>query len=232
MDQLGIKVLACFPDLNAFGTEQRGDGATDTSPPSSAGRLINQALAFKLLSAATLLLLAVAAFPFFSSRADRPTGSPSATDAPLPWQVGPAAGPAEATMAQSPTPRPATVVPATPQQSAAPVPLPSPSETAAAPPPTTADQRCASVPGRCPPPADVPLMSRWPDPAHAAGPQDNLGAEAPRAEANQPMAVRPPEYEADARAGNRPDAPRAPAKPNTEKSVTGDRYDRTRPSAD
>ena len=97
--------------------------------------------------------------------------------------------------------------------------LPPPPETAAAPPPA--------------PSADVPLMSsRWPNPAHAAGPQDNLGAEAPRAEANQPMAVRPPEYQADARAGNRPDAPRAPAKPNTDKSVTGDRYDRTRPSAD
>ncbi len=218
MDQLGIKVLACFPDLNSFKTEQRDDGAAETSPPSSAGRIINQALAFKLLSAVTLLLLAVAVFPLFSSRADRPAASPSATDASLPWQAGATAGPGETTMAQSSAPRPATVVPATPQQSLAPVILPPPPETAAAPRPT--------------PSADVPLVSsRWPNPAHAVSPQDNPGGEPPRAEANQPMAVRPPEYQADARAGNRPDNPAAPANPNSDKSVTGDRYDRTRPSA-
>jgi hypothetical protein len=74
-------------------------------------------------------------------------------------------------------------------------------------------------------------MSRWPDSAHAIGPRDNVGAEAPRAEANQAMAVRPPEYQADARAGNRPDVTRAPINGQTKKSVTGDRYDSTRPSA-
>ena len=64
MDQPGIIVLARFPDLS-FHAEPKGDAAAETSPPSSVGRIINQALAFKLLAGLTLLLLAVAVFPLF-----------------------------------------------------------------------------------------------------------------------------------------------------------------------
>jgi hypothetical protein len=214
VDQPGIIVLARFPDLS-FHAEPRAD-ATDTSPPSSVGRIIDQALAFKLLSGVTLLLLAAAVFPLFSNRADKPAASPSAAEASPPWQTGPTAGPAEPAVAQSPATRPAIMVPAMPQPSAAPVILPPPPDaTVALPPVARADS------------------SPWPGPSRAAGPQDGLAGETPRAEANRSMAVgRQPEYQADTRAGSRRDAPRPSAEPYPDHPVPGNHYDSTRPSAD
>ncbi|MCE5266299.1 MAG: hypothetical protein LLG00_00230 [Planctomycetaceae bacterium] len=215
MDKVGIKVIASFPDLNALGREKHHGGLVQTEQPCSTGRIINQALAFKVLSAVTLLLLVIAVRPLFSGRAEKPAESPAMAATPTPWQ--PAANAAAGTMvAQMPAARPVTVVPAAPQEAAAPVVVPSPAKTTA---PPSAN-----------PPADGELASKWPDPGRAINPQAGYG-DAPRATANQPMTVRPAEYQADARTGNRPGLIGAPPVPNSNPSVPGNRYDRTRPSA-
>ncbi|MEN6452090.1 MAG: hypothetical protein ABFC96_16490 [Thermoguttaceae bacterium] len=161
--------------------------------------MINQALAFKLLSALTVVLLVAAAMPLLYGRAEKPAQAPSATGAVTGLQPGPAAAPK---IAQAPPPKPATVVPAAPQAATAPVAVPPPPETAAA---------------KTPPPAGD-LASQWPNPNHAiASPAEPA---TPSAIANQPTGVRQSVYEADARAGMRP---ASPMPSSFDKPLTGDR---------
>ena len=88
------------------------------------------------------------------------------------------------------------MIPASPERSRPPAIVPPPPETQG----HAATRRAA----------DEPLMSRWPNPAHAL--RQPAGADEPRASANQPIAVRPSEYEADRRAGHRPEDSDSPSK--------------------
>jgi len=173
-------VLARIPDLSADtgGRISENEGG---ALPMSCGRWTNQTLAFKLLSGLTLLLIVVAVLPFFSSRKEKPVDASSTTDALTPWRQEPSATAPEARMAQSHS-RPVTRVRAIPEQSPA----------SGIPP----GQPTAKNDANSKPATDEPLMSAWPNPARA-------GAEESRADAD-PTTSRPPEYEANARAGDEP----------------------------
>lgn len=190
MDRLGIRIVASFPDVNVAGARTRKDDAVEVGQPSSLGRLVSQAVAFKLLAGLTLVLLAIAAAPVFFGRGSKPAGPPSA------WCPTPAASPKSApTVAAS---RPATIVPATPRPSQPPATVPPTAETATA-------QKLV------PPLAS----SRWPDPAHAVASDNRARGEFPKAASNQPMTVRPTEYEADVRS----DSSKASAWPRSDKPL-------------
>ena len=184
-------VLARIPDLNAAGADGTADEDTDGGLPVSTGRLIKQWLSFRLLVGTALFLLIAAVIPFALGKKAPSVDPPSATDTATTWHS--ASG--SASTNTSPTDkiqtagaapvRPVALISAIPRQSCPPAIVPPPPETKGAP-----------QPGRA---ADGPLMSRWPNPAHAPSRPANAGAEPPRAIANQPVAVRPSEYEADRR---------------------------------
>lgn len=124
-------VLARLPDLGDVGRDRRG-GKT----PESRGRLIGQALSFKLLAVCVLLLIAIALIPWsLRKHSSSAESSPAAVGSAAPVSQPSASAP----VAASPPSAPA----ATPQ--------PQP-KVATAPPP--------------PPPAEIPRMSKWPSPDH------------------------------------------------------------------
>jgi hypothetical protein len=175
-------VLARIPDLNA-GSDGTAGEETFAGLPASTGRLIKQALSFRLLIGTAFFLLVAAVIPFvFGKKA--PSADPSpATDSATVWHNGSNPASAETLPAEKILPmpaRPVAVIPATSERSRPPVTVPPLTETKAAPQPR---------------PADPPQFSRWPNPDHAR-PQPT-GGEGPRANANQPAAGHPSEYEAD-----------------------------------
>jgi hypothetical protein len=178
-------VLARIPDLNA-GSDAAADEETFMGLPASTGRLIKQALSFKLLIGTALFLLVAAVMPFvFGKKA--PSADPSPViDSAAAWHSGsnPAlaerlpAGKMSATPAASS--RPVAVIPATSERVKPPATVP-----------PLPDKRAPPQPRS----ANGPLWSNWPNPAHATA--KPAGGEAPRADATQPATVRPSEYEAD-----------------------------------
>jgi hypothetical protein len=189
-------VLARIPDLNAAGAEGTVDDDSDGGLPTSAGRLVKQALSFRLLIGTALFLLAAAVIPFALGK-KAPPGDPSpASDSATVWHSPSSSASANTSpISRLPTAgtapqRPVALIPATSERSRPPAMIPPP------------DAKAASQPHRTP---DGPLMSRWPNPAQAHS--QPAGAEGPQASANQPITVRPSEYEADRRAGGQPQTP-------------------------
>ena len=152
-----LAVLARIPALN-IGTHEDSRGEL----PTSKGRLINQALSFKLLAGATFLFAVAAILPFTLSRGSqsRPSSDSSRpSDALAEWQPSPSAQ------------LPSTSTPAL--------------ATAVAPPTEVA---CESA---SPASTGAPLMSPWPNPAHPTLSPTEARFEQPPAGVNQAMAIRP-----------------------------------------
>jgi hypothetical protein len=195
-------VLARIPDLNAAGADGAADDDPDGGWPTSAGRLIKQALAFRLLIGTALFLLAAAVIPFILGKKAPSVDASSASDLATAWHSPSSSMSANASpMGKLPPAgtapqRPVALIPATPERSRPPAIIP-----------PVPDANVASQPHRT---TDNPLMSRWPNPARAPSPL--AGAEGPQASANQPIAVRPSEYEADRRAGRRSENSDNPSK--------------------
>jgi hypothetical protein len=172
-----LLVLARIPDLNGGGSRHRGRGLV------SRGRVIGQMLSFKLLAIATLLLVAMALVP----RTIRKSGQaadppPTAAGSPTPVAQAPASAPTSPPPTPAPAPQPKVAVapPAPAATSPPPAPAPAPQPKVAIAPPTPA-------------PAAMPTMSRWPNPDHPPSAPVATNVD-PHAGANQPMAIRPPEY--------------------------------------
>ena len=142
-------VLARIPDLGSVGRNRhRGRSLA------SRGRVIGQALSFKLLAVVALVLVAMALVPLTVRKSSQSADSPPT--------------PACTPVAQAPAPRRSVCRPLL-QHPRLPVAPPTPAV------------------------AEIPLMSKWPNPAHPTS-TPVAANEEPRAGANQPMAVRPPEY--------------------------------------
>lgn len=192
-------VLARIPDMNTFGTGSRIEEEGGTSLPTLSGRILNQSLSFKLLSGLAVFLIVVSVLPFFSGRKEAGSDSASAVDPLSQWQAGTSATPDEARVARAPAPRPMTLVSATPEQASAPEIIP-------------LEGKIKNEPQ---PAVETPLMSSWPNPSQLSDPRNYAGPETPRVGVNRPMAVRPTEYQADARSGKVPQGPGEGPRENT-----------------
>ncbi len=171
-----LMVLARIPDVGV--AEHH---ATRERLPTSSGRVIGQALSFKLLAVAVLLLVVTATIPFALWRnglATAPSTAPStAADASTPWQAG------------SPVPSAGTApIWAAPTVAAVPASAPTPVKPLLMPDVVPQPKVGSDFPA--PAATDAPLMSTWPNPSHPiASPE--AGGEEPRANMNQAMAIRP-----------------------------------------
>ena len=140
-------VLARIPDINSNTEESL---ANDESGwlPTSAGRLIQQAMSFKLLVGTALFLLVVAIVPLLTSRTPPGATDPAKVAEQSPtWHGGPTPAPAEAVPAAVAA-KPATMVPATSEPIRPPAVVTSEPKTKAPPKPARVAER--------------PLMSTWP----------------------------------------------------------------------
>jgi hypothetical protein len=163
-------VLARIPDVASAG-EHEGR----RNLPTSSGRVIGQALSFKLLTAVVVALVVVAVIPFALWRNSQATDPSATADAPPAWHPGEPA-PSAAT---APTWTPVAAVPAS-----APIP------TSPSPMPGMLPQPNVANASPAPASIDSPLMSAWPNSAHPI-PASQAGAEESRAGANETMAIRP-----------------------------------------
>jgi hypothetical protein len=158
-------VLARIPNLSSSRAERPPE-----EPPTSGGRIINQAFSWKLLASVALVLVALAIVPL-SSKRDAASSDPTAA--------------AEAWNPSAPTPAPAAEVasPWTTPVAMAP--------TSPAPVANTAFEPLAD--GVKPASASIaePLVSAWPNAPQSTWPKPATAEEQPQADANQSMAVRP-----------------------------------------
>jgi hypothetical protein len=175
-------VLARIPQITTANESARGE------LPVSRGRVIGQALSFRMLGTAVVVLVALAIVPYLFLRGNQPAAPSAAANTAPAWQPSPPASSADAApvwvapVAVTPKSAPATISPS-------PMPEVSPqAKVAVAPPPAQA----ASA-----------LMSPWPNPAHPASTPE-AGSEEPRASANQSMAIRPSEYIGNSHDNTRP----------------------------
>lgn len=152
-----LPILASIPDINSNADESQAEEETGWLP-TSAGRLIQQAMSFKLLVGTALFLLVVAVVPLITGRTPAVATDPATVADQSPrWHGGSTTASADATTPKETVPKPAvavkpaTVVPATPESARPPAVVSSP-------PPTKAPQQPARV-------AERPLMSTWPKPS-------------------------------------------------------------------
>jgi hypothetical protein len=174
--QTKLIVLARIPDLSV--SEHK---ASPGNRLASRGRVISQALSFKLLAVLALLLVAMAIVPLTVNKTGSPTDSPPAIDPVAARQPNSPAvltnagtGPI-APVAQTAVSTPTLVRPS-------PVPSVPPQPVIATTPPAPAPT----------PAAAAPLMSAWPNPGHPTSTPE-AGSNQPQASLNQAMAIRPSE---------------------------------------
>jgi hypothetical protein len=183
------KVLARIPDLHGAGVgkesaiHRRGGG-----PSASMGRILGQALSFKLLAGVALGLMAAAILPLLFATKSRTADSPSTNDL-LPSQANTSDTGHNASVA----PPKATLVRAMPEKASAPGAL--------GPPPPAIGNASPSFP------KDEATMSNWPNPAYGSPAKVGDGHRPPEPRANRPMTVRPPDYQADSRNADPPAGP-------------------------
>ena len=167
MDLQGTKLtlLARIPDLSI------AQEKPSKSLPLSKGRILNQAISFKLLAVAVVLLVVVALLPKVLKRGGSADTSVATESAPA-WG-GSAAATSSGAVAEVPAGLPA-------QASSSPIAgVASRSDVASAIPTSTS--------------VDEPLMSTWPNPNYPISSSEAGGGES-QSGANQPMALRPSEY--------------------------------------
>jgi len=174
MDLSGTKLtlLARIPDLSISPEEK-----PCKSKLFSRGRILNQAISFKLLAVAVVLLIVVALIPKVLKRGDSADRSVATESAPA-W-----GGSGATTSSESPAAAPASVADASGAK-------PVQGNVRPATRPALATGVASAIPASRP--VDEPLMSAWPNPNYPISPE-NGGVE-PQAGANQPMALRPSEY--------------------------------------
>lgn len=167
-------VLARIPDLRAVGPE-----TVDGERLLSTGRLINQALSFKLLAGAVLLLMVMAVVPFLVKKAGTSADPPVVADPATTWQLASSPMP---TSSAPPSAASVSMAAVSPPASDSVVPIPG-------------ELPQPAVAGRKPTPAstEAPLMSTWPNPAHPTSVSETTPENSP-ARVNQAMAIRPTEY--------------------------------------
>ena len=137
----------------------------------SRGRLIGQALSFKLLAVAALLLIAVAVVPWTVGTSEKsPDVSTATTPAPQ-WEPN---APASATEV--------AVVAASPVASPSPLPEILPQPEMANTPPTPAV-------------AEAPTTSPWPNPAHPINPLPEADGKPLETDVRPAIAIRPTDYD-------------------------------------
>jgi hypothetical protein len=189
-----VVVLARIPNLGQ--QTPNSDEDDDAFLSESGGRLIRQALSFKLLAGLTLCLLVVAVVPFpWFGQPSSATEPSVADDSVGSWQSDLPATRSDATT-QLDTPRQATLVRAAPELS--------PGHDSLARPQAERPQRAS------PPPADGPLMSKWPNPLATARTQNSPATDRAPSSVAPPATVWPVDYQADARGGQRPQRPPSP----------------------
>ena len=99
MDEMqSTLILARIPDLH-----KGSDSEPVAGGPASRGRLLSQALSFKLLAGGTLALLVVAIVPFSFAKKEPLTVSQTAGDSLPTWHKVPPAAPADTTAVESST---------------------------------------------------------------------------------------------------------------------------------
>lgn len=173
-------VLARIPNLNSSRTERPPE-----EPPTSKGRILSQALSWKLLASVALVLVALAIVPLATKR---DAASPEPATAAETWHPS-----VPAPTADVAPPWSAPVAQTTTAQSAV---TPSPIVTVLPEPPVNSvTPTSASI--------DEPLMSAWPNspqptnpspsttPTQSAWPRTDAVSQEPRVDANQSMAIRP-----------------------------------------
>lgn len=177
MDRTGTKplVVARIPDLSP--AEHR---ETRRELPPSTGRLIGQALSFKLLSATMLLLVVAATLSSVLGRNSRSTAS-STSDVVSEWRPGSDTSSADVAPRWTP---PAAEVPAV-----------VPTAVNRSPTPTVVRPVEAARESPAAVPVGAPRMSVWPNPAYPITAQREPTGDEPHAGANQAMAIRPAEYD-------------------------------------
>jgi hypothetical protein len=190
-----IPVLARFPDLDENLHNVGVDQPKGLALLASSSRMIGQAMSFKLLAGLTLFLPIAAVLPFCMSKGSAPLTTPRAAESVAAAKSKSAkkdAAPATNESVAAVASRPPVRVAAAKEPTAPPVALPPSLE--AKPEPKAA------------PVAETPVAtsSPWPGAASPAG-QPNGGAYPSQVGPTPPMTVRPPEYQADARAGRGPD---------------------------
>lgn len=156
-------VLARIPNLNTSRASRPPEGT-----PASSGRILSQAFSFKVLASVVLVLVAVALVPLAFKR---DTPSPEPTTMAEAWNPGTSAVVTDTAAAW---PAPVAEVPATPATMPSIVSEPNAANVA----PVSASM-------------DEPLMSTWPNPSQTTSSRAETGAEEPRADVNQSMAIRP-----------------------------------------
>ena len=197
------RVLARIPDLNAFGSDiPEEPGGRGGSLEALGARLINQSLSIKLLSGLALVLFVVSVAPFFFGGKKSDNDATAALEPAEVWHADSRGTEPESPIVAGGSAPPMTVVSATPEQESPPEILP----------------------------AESPMMSSWPAASQSAAPEAE-GEMTPWRIGARPMAVRPPEYQADARSGasGSPGTNTQYHNPN-DNPAAGNRYDSTRPS--
>jgi hypothetical protein len=167
-------VLARIPDLRAVGPE-----AVDGERVLSRGRMINQALSFKLLAGAVVLLMVMAVVPYITKKSDSSADPPAVSDPLTTWQS------ASTALPTGPGPTPAVSVSAV-------VAFPPASESVV---PIAGEQLQPAATGSRPASASTEARpkSPWPNPAHPTSASE-ASPENASAQVNQAMAIRPTEY--------------------------------------
>jgi hypothetical protein len=181
MDRQEMKppILARIPELKAT-----GDQKSRARQPASGGRVIGQAWSFKLLAAATALLVVVAIVPFAIPKKDQSAGPSTAVNTAPAWQTGPSAPSANTAPAWS---IPIAEVSAPARTPTGPtIPASPPATPSVFPQPNRADDSPVSASAS----TNTPMMSTWPNSAHPIS-SPEAGAGEPRASVNQAMAIRP-----------------------------------------
>jgi hypothetical protein len=169
-------VLAHIPDLSAVVEKSRSNGRR----PTSRGRVIGQALSFKLLAVAVVLLVALAMVPWTINRNGSSVDSPTPADSLPAWNPGPPTPSANvAAVHATPLAEAAKPTPASP--SPTPRVFPQPKVVSAL--PVSASASAPTV---------VPQISPWPSPDHPISPPETASEDL-RTDVDQAMATRPSE---------------------------------------
>jgi hypothetical protein len=171
--QMKPAVLARIPDLASSERETAG------GEPPSRGRVVSQALSFKLLAGAAVLLAVMAVVPSVFRRGGEKEGPATASTPTAAWSASP---PAPSAAAAPRWTAPVVSAPASTPIPASPSPMPDGS-----PAPKAAGASTAPVS------AAAALMSPWPNPTQSIS-SPEAGNDAPRAAVNQAMAIPPSEH--------------------------------------
>jgi hypothetical protein len=179
-------VLARIPDVRSSGRER-----ADDAPLNSRGRILGQAVSFRLLAAATVILLIAAIVPYNRGTKGPTTEPPTVADATAEWRAAPTPTPSAVVQP------PAKVVPVAQITAQSGGSITAPTTPGVLPQPDIKPTAPRAFP------ADAPLMTEWSPPSQPTS--DTLSTGNP----TTPARLTP--YQADIRAGPTGGDPQPPA---------------------